>query len=396
VHCFAGSEDTSTMLQTQLKVHNSVTVAKTPLINPGDSLAEETYAEKSQSEAKHEDKKNIGGTSDVEDACAVCFIGELRNLNETADSIRRNFLEAIALKGVLVDVFVAAALRGPFQIDDFGLKNVSNDLDLAHRIVLRDYRFQLEPSVEEFESLLMKAPEQAMKHYNQTPGNWLGPAFGRLGNALRWYRHEAECLEMMESSEKTNNMRYKWIIRTRPDFLWLAPHPPLSLMSLDMVWTPDTENGLGNVNGRHVVGSRDALINGVLRKWEYVMTGHPIVYKVHGTCHLDDNNADLDPRCGIVWDEKLSKILFEALSIPVGQFWSVAHLVKCPSWSNFCWRSKVVKAGQGPHNNVYPKEAKSAKANAALWEHGLMAQGKSCWVHLVHNALGISQNCGIY
>lgn len=382
------------MLQTQVKVHDDAAVTKVPLIKLGNSTAEKMEAEKSQSKASIEDKKDKDGTSNVEDTCAVCFIGELRNLNETADSIRRNFLEAIALKGVLVDVFVAAARRGPFKIVDFGFANVSNGL--AHRIVLRDFRFKLEPSVEAFEDLIMKAPVQAIKHYNQTPGNWLGPVFGRIGNGLRFYRHEAECLEMMESSEKTNDMRYKWIIRSRPDFLWLAPHPPLSLMSLDMVWTPDTESGLGNVNPRHMVGSRDALVNGVLRKWEYIMTGHPLVYKVRTTCRLDDNKADLDPRCGTVWDEKLSRIILDALSIPVGQFWSVAHLVKCPTWSNHCWRSKVLHTGDGPYNSTYPIETQKAKHNAALWKHRQKVPGKSCWVHLVHNALGISQNCGIY
>lgn len=381
------------MLQMQVKVHDDAAVAKAPLIKLGNSEAEKMEAEMSQSKASIEDKNKKAATSDVEDTCAVCFVGELRNLNETADSIRRNFLEAIAAKGVLVDVFVAAARRGPFSIVDFGLANVSNGL--AHRIVLRDFRFKPEPSVEAFEDLIMKAPEQAMKHYNQTPGNWLGPVFGRKGNGLRIYRHEADCLEMIESSEMTKSMRYKWIIRSRPDFLWLAPHPPLSLMSPDMVWTPDTENGLGNVNPRHVVGSRDALIKAVLRKWEYIMTGHPLVYKVRTTCRFDDKKAGFDPRCGNVWDEKYSRMILEALSIPVGKFASVAHLVKCPLWSNYCWRTKVLHAGNGPYNSVYPKETQKAKHNAALWKYRPKVSGKSCWVHLVHNALGIRQNCGI-
>lgn len=165
-------------------------------------------------------------------------------------------------------------------------------------------------------------------------------------------------------------------------------------MSLDMVWTPDTEKGLGNVNPRHIVGSRDALVNGVLRKWEYIMNGHPLVYKVNTTCRLDGNKADV--RCGTVWDEKITRMLWEALSIPVGQFWTVAYVVKCPSWSNYCWRSKIVRAGDAGYNSTYPIETQTAKTNAALWKHGPKAPGKSCWVHLAHNAVGISENCSMY
>merc|ERR1719240_1153045 len=52
--------------------------------------------------------------------CAVCFIGQLRNLAGSADSIHDNFLVPIAKHGgVLVDVFVAAEEGGPHTIADF-------------------------------------------------------------------------------------------------------------------------------------------------------------------------------------------------------------------------------------------------------------------------------------
>jgi len=382
--CSAGSEDSSGLLQTRANLHHEEGAADQSLKNM----------------TKSKDDNINKGHTDATDACAVCFIGELRSLNETAESIRLNFLERIAAEDVSVHVFVSAPRRGPFEVADFGLSS-----DVAHRVVLRDFVFEPEPAVKDFEELLMKVPAQSLEHYKQTPGSFLGPAWGRAGNSLRFYRHESKCLEMIERAEQADSMRYKWVIRTRPDFMWLGPHPPLSLMSLDYLWTPNTESGLRQVNPRHMVGSRAALVEAVLRRYEYIMTGNPLMHRVHAACRIDDEKTVVDKPCRSLvkfthhhtlhdvpmWDEKFSKTMLDSLAIRVGLFGTVAYVVKCPAWAE-CWRTKVLKPGDVCFDSTYPREEQFANRNGALWKAGTVP-GKSCWKHIHQKELGISQNC---
>ena len=46
-------------------------------------------------------------------------------------------------------------------------------------------------------------------------------------------RHEYICLRMItawEAGAVRQGVPYRWLVRTRPDFLWRAPHPPLRLL----------------------------------------------------------------------------------------------------------------------------------------------------------------------
>jgi len=49
--------------------------------------------------------------------------------------------------------------------------------------------------------------------------------------------------------------RYDRFVITRSDFIWLCPHPPLSILDRDSIWVPDGENYVG-LNDRHMVVSR--------------------------------------------------------------------------------------------------------------------------------------------
>ena len=48
---------------------------------------------------------------------------------------------------------------------------------------------------------------------------------------------------------------YDRFVITRSDFLWLCPHPPLSILDRHAIWIPDGED-YGGVNDRHLVVSR--------------------------------------------------------------------------------------------------------------------------------------------
>jgi hypothetical protein len=54
--------------------------------------------------------------------------------------------------------------------------------------------------------------------------------------------------------------RYDRFVISRSDFVWLCPHPPLSILDRDAIWVPDGEH-YGGLNDRHLVVSRVDLVN---------------------------------------------------------------------------------------------------------------------------------------
>ena len=53
---------------------------------------------------------------------------------------------------------------------------------------------------------------------------------------------------------------YDRFVITRSDFVWLCPHPPLTILDRRAIWVPDGED-YGGVNDRHLVASRDDVVN---------------------------------------------------------------------------------------------------------------------------------------
>jgi hypothetical protein len=54
--------------------------------------------------------------------------------------------------------------------------------------------------------------------------------------------------------------RYDRFVITRSDFIWLCPHPPLSVLDRDAIWFPDGEK-YGGLTDRHLVVSRADVVN---------------------------------------------------------------------------------------------------------------------------------------
>jgi hypothetical protein len=54
--------------------------------------------------------------------------------------------------------------------------------------------------------------------------------------------------------------RYDRFVITRSDFIWLCPHPPLSILDRDALWFPDGEHW-GGMNDRHLVASRNDIVD---------------------------------------------------------------------------------------------------------------------------------------
>ena len=54
--------------------------------------------------------------------------------------------------------------------------------------------------------------------------------------------------------------RYDRFVITRSDFVWLCPHPPLSVLDREAIWVPDGEDW-GGLPDRHLVVSRADVVN---------------------------------------------------------------------------------------------------------------------------------------
>jgi hypothetical protein len=54
--------------------------------------------------------------------------------------------------------------------------------------------------------------------------------------------------------------RYDRFVLTRSDFIWLCPHPPLSVLDRGAIWLPDGEH-FGGLTDRHLVVSRADVVN---------------------------------------------------------------------------------------------------------------------------------------
>lgn len=302
-----------------------------------------------------------------ENRCAVCLSGELRNLNETSEALNVNLFEALASEGAKVDVFVAGPPHGPFGIADFALPDRASTNGESHRVAIRNVSFKEEPSVAAYSEMLAGAPKEATELY-KTGKFHLGPVDGD-NNVLRIYHHDGECLQMMQQSEKDHHIRYEWVVRSRPDFMWLTPHPPLSALKADMLWTFDTEHYLF-MNDRHVAGGHDVMFDAFLNRMNILKTGDPVIYKDAV------NNGSI---YGGLGDEGFSQLVADAKNIHVAQMPTLAFLGLCPSWSLHCTRYD---------HSLYGNEVKYAKSYQALW-----TMPNSCWAQTSYDRINISHNC---
>jgi hypothetical protein len=92
-------------------------------------------------------------------------------------------------------------------------------------------------------------------------GNWQGriaspdpqPSSGSLEIFIRWL-----LLHGLQQDDVLD--RYDRFVITRSDFVWLGPHPPLSILNKEAIWLPDGEHHRG-LNPRHLVASRADVVN---------------------------------------------------------------------------------------------------------------------------------------
>jgi hypothetical protein len=89
--------------------------------------------------------------------------------------------------------------------------------------------------------------------------NGLDPVFGHMDDHGAAYEmvNRQTCMQMIHAAEEAVGTKYEYVVLSRFDSKWLAPHPPLSFLKGD-VGVPDNSD-YGGVNDRYAVMPRRSL-----------------------------------------------------------------------------------------------------------------------------------------
>jgi len=176
--------------------------------------------------------------------------------------------------------------------------------------------------------------------------NYLTPVVGG-GNVLRQLRSLAGCLPLLTQRERDAGRRYSRVIHSRIDYVWLRPHPPLSLLDPRAVWAPWGED-YGGVTDRHAVMRRD-VAPVYFGRYEMIRDGRVM--------QIDPGLREQKPR-GMSSERLLGHVL-KAHGLPTGRFPPFAYLGCCRTGAagcrlRVCFAGKMPQAG-GPVARVHGK-----------------------------------------
>jgi hypothetical protein len=182
----------------------------------------------------------------------VCLLASTRAHQLTFPSFKRNVLDELN-----ADLALALAIDEHYDYTNRywqhakyrwtapDYRDVGKLFDLAQRWLCRQHN--------------VVAPD--WRPMLQIKGIWQGgirsqdpePTYSSMQTFCRWL-----LLNGLRRDEVLD--RYDRFVITRSDFVWLSPHPPLSILDGSAVWLPDGEN-YGGLNDRHVVASRADIVN---------------------------------------------------------------------------------------------------------------------------------------
>jgi hypothetical protein len=177
----------------------------------------------------------------------VCMLASTRAYELTFPSIKRHVLDELG-----ADLALSLLINEPYDR--------SNPLwqSAKYRWTSRD-RLDMGEVYDE-------AQEWLCRKYNLAPPDWRvlldtnGIWMGGIKSPLPQLSRSSIlpfCRWMLLRHLQEENVldRYDRFVITRSDFIWLCPHPPLSILDRESIWVPDGENYDG-VNDRHLVVSR--------------------------------------------------------------------------------------------------------------------------------------------
>lgn len=276
----------------------------------------------------------------------ICFIGTLRSLNITVNSLKKNLIEPL-------NADVAFCVSRMSSEDENKLLELPQE-KIVDCCIYEDANAGYEKLCDSISSArLGTMPNFPWRKTLSINGNWLGGLTEIPGSGMHLNYNYFKLNERLKRSPiRLNN--YTHFIVTRTDFEWLAPHPPLHLLNQGLVWIPEGEDYHG-YNDRHVVCSARN-IDQYLNFFDALISG-----EAYGYLHP---YKSLNHECQL-------KLHLIHRGIGVGRFKNLAYLT-ADSSTQSNWSGLKCKDIDGiTYYCKYPGEVDSSVANSkALAEHG--------------------------
>ncbi|KAL1518864.1 hypothetical protein AB1Y20_003141 [Prymnesium parvum] len=265
---------------------------------------------------------------------AVCFSGWVRKSIPAAGAhARRHLVDPLA-----ADAFLAATFS-PGECGD----DPTGGCVLPRVRRLRPFAaVDLQPmlSLAQLQQMVSRSPNfplaraayatlRADDNFNGL--NWFAPVLGHSrASVLRELHDYSRSYAQVAAHERARGREYEWWVFSRLEMVWLAPHPPLSLLDARMVWVPP--RSFIGVNDRHAaVPRRHAGV--YFQRWELLMSAELL---------------DVLPLQAILRNdpEHMLESLFVARGVAVGAFPIAAYLACCAP-SDQCWRADCPQVALG-------------------------------------------------
>eukprot|EP01004_Peranema_trichophorum_P003725 NODE_2698_length_1514_cov_40.649892_g2324_i0.p1 GENE.NODE_2698_length_1514_cov_40.649892_g2324_i0~~NODE_2698_length_1514_cov_40.649892_g2324_i0.p1 ORF type:complete len:347 (+),score=16.93 NODE_2698_length_1514_cov_40.649892_g2324_i0:40-1080(+) len=186
---------------------------------------------------------------------AICISGQLRTLVGVESILRR------VVCPLQADVFIVVHKNYPKNyvemfantLKPISIINTDEPLNISNIAGVSKYYY-------------------VMKSY---PGyhTWIKP------NNLYQYYDLEQCYDGIIKHENQRNVKYKWIIRTRPDIFWVIEHPVISIFESkwnSSIWVPEGSEFNG-INDRHAVVPRN-IAESYFRRWSYLRNGDALKF----------------------------------------------------------------------------------------------------------------------
>ena len=181
----------------------------------------------------------------------VCLLASTRAHQLTFPSFKRQVLDelngdlALALDDEKYDYANPFWQHAKYRWTAPDFSDVGEGFDLAQRWLCQQHN----------------VPAPDWRSMLQIKGNWQGgirspdpqPSRASIQIFCRWL-----LLHRLQQDDVLD--RYDRFVITRSDFVWLCPHPPLSVLDREAIWFPDGEH-YGGLNDRHLVASRADVVN---------------------------------------------------------------------------------------------------------------------------------------
>lgn len=176
----------------------------------------------------------------------ICFIGTLRSLDITVNSLIKNLIEPL-------NADLAFCVSRISSEDERKLAGLPQN-KIVDCCIYEDANAGYEILCDSISSArLGTRPPFPWRKALSINGNWLGGLSTIPGSGMHLNYNYFKLNERLKTPQiRLNN--YTHFIVTRTDFEWLAPHPPLHLLNRRLAWIPEGEDYHG-YNDRHAVCS---------------------------------------------------------------------------------------------------------------------------------------------